>query len=225
VSSLARKLMDSGAVVNNPTIDYLGTAVTTTNASSYTYTVNTGPEDPDRYILIGIATTGAGSLSLTSITIDGNPATILVTCTYQGNLRTAFAHLLVPTGTSSTVVVTTSGTAVCMGIVGYSITGGFAGYTTQNNSATVDDTGTSFSVTHPTVVNKDRIMTIGRCGTGVTNVTWTNSVEDFDVLVETSQVRMAGGTASISSGASNYVITAALNASSTMRLSSVRYYA
>lgn len=207
-------------------VAYIGTAIDTSNSLSYTFSSQSiGTPSADRYVVVGLACVTSGTAVLSGVTIGGAAADLLAQSTYQGNLRSALLHRLVPTGTTANIVVTLTGGgfAQCMGLAIWNVTGNWSGVSGEDNSATSDDSGTVFTVTHPTVLANDKIITIGRTGSSATT-SWTNAVEDFDLLVESNQARMTGATSDIVADASNYVITGTLSGSQTLRLSSARYY-
>lgn len=209
-------------------VTYQSSNLDTAGRLTYTFTNQAiGTASSDRYVVVGIATvtvsTTAASATLTNIQVNGTSTTIAAQATFNSNIRSALGYLNVTAGTTANIVINITGTAQCMGLAVWTVTGPFNGVSGASNSSVVDDSGTVFTVTHPTVAPGNKIITIGRTGSAATT-TWTNAVEDFDFLIENNQARTSGATSNIVSGASNYTITATISTTQTMRLSSARFY-
>lgn len=96
------------------------------NLSSYSFaSLSTGTAASDRYVLIGVAgKDNATNFSWTSLTIDGNSATELIdSANTSSTVQAGFYILAVPTGTSSTIVVTPSEALTSASVCSWSITG------------------------------------------------------------------------------------------------------
>lgn len=168
------------------TVTFLQTAVSSANATTYTFSAqNLGTAAADRNIVV-CATgqdTGSAAKSISSITVQGITASIAIQ--NQGNASntsmTAIAIVNVPTGTTGDVVVTFSEAFANCGISLFHIVG--MGSTTPNhtNSTDLDNTAVSVNVNAGGVV-------IGCGATSSSNPTstWTNLTEVADISREAS---------------------------------------
>lgn len=147
------------------------------SASSATCTVSsvtTGTAQADRYVVVTVGAVGSVGNVITGVTCDGNAMTQVV-YVINSSSKAAIYILNVPTGTSSTIVVTFSGTisAIIVGV--YTATGLLSSTAVGTNSQTVDNTATNLT----TVANGFAI------GVAITNATstftWNNLSEDYDV--------------------------------------------
>jgi hypothetical protein len=87
-------------------ISFIDTAILTTNLTTYSFTgLDFGAAQDDRYI-IGVAVSGTASRSISSATIGGVTARVVVSAT-GGSARNAGIIIAnVPTGTSGAIAVT-----------------------------------------------------------------------------------------------------------------------
>lgn len=161
---------------------YIVTGVSSTNLSTYTFTsANIGTAAADRIVLVAITARGntAGNFTVGSVTIGGNAATVDST-TNAGNGRevSTFAYLLVPSGTTATIVVNFNGGTmdVCATHI-YNING--------QASNTPVGSAVSYSPA-PSAAPGTQTNGCAVCcvmGDTNTNYTWTNATEDYDTAL------------------------------------------
>lgn len=160
---------------------YVTTGVSSTNLSSYTFTnANIGPAAADRIVLVAITArdTGASNATVTSCTIGGNAATVdSTTNAVNGREVATFAYLLVPAGTTATIVVNFNTTMDVFALHVYNINGQASN--TPVGSA-VDGAG-ALSVSPGTQTNGCAVCCV--MGDTNTNYTWTNATEDYDTAL------------------------------------------
>jgi len=126
-------------------ITAVGSASNTSPSASQNFTgINFGPASSDRYISCGIYFRAVGVETFTSSTIGGIATTVLVSSLNNSDGNTSlgiFVIAPVPTGTSGTVNVTTSGAGLAKYIECWNITGLInAGVTTSTITSTIQNT-------------------------------------------------------------------------------------
>lgn len=180
----ARMLM--AATKKDLQLSFLSAYISSANAASYTYnTVSIGTPANDRYVIIAAyVVVGTGGINLTTVTLDGVTMTPIVTKTNSTSISLGFYGLLVPGGTTATVVVSASGTSSRSAIASYSMTGYNSTSSTGGTYGSVDNVGT-FNFTMPKVT--------GGCGlvcawgqTNSANTSWSGLTENYDTQPEAS---------------------------------------
>jgi hypothetical protein len=121
-ATVAGRASPPSAVYNAPIkLKFNGSAVLQLAQSTYTFNnVPIGAADDNRYVIIAV--NGASVLStgtIASVTVNGQAATIVYQATQSG-YTVGYAGILLPTGTTATVVVTFNGGAGTCGIGSYS---------------------------------------------------------------------------------------------------------
>jgi len=156
-----------------PTLNYRDHAYTITPSGSSSHTasgLSFGPAVGARYIVAAIGFTASSNLS--SVTIGGVAATILVTA--AANTRTAIAIAKVPTGTSGSVVIT--GTSlIASGISVYSLSYIRSASATDTAS---DSSGPTISLTTDADARGVIVATVASLITGTGS--WSNATVDFN---------------------------------------------
>lgn len=194
----------------NPTVTYVTTVGSSSNVFTYTFTgTSIGTASADRLVVV-CAMINARSVepySISSITIGGTAANIVVSSSLGRN--SAIGYLLVPTGTTATIVVNLSGS----GTPGRCIAGIFTvtGYTNavpEFVGSAYSDTNVA-SLTIPANVSSGAGLVaccyIGNNGTS--GGTWSSPlVEHYDAVTEstTFTIASAGG---LPRGITDVVIT------------------
>ena len=182
--------------------------VDTSNTDVYTFSgKDFGDAATDRYIVV---TTGApaSAQTLSSVTIGGVAATIVVQDDDDASAGIAIAA--VPTGTTGDIVVTWSGSMFSCGIGVYRLTG--------LQSATASATASDVTITSDAVEASLEIPA-GGCGIGYVywlssgtatrTASWTNLTENFDELTEGGTFdEMHSGAMSTTAGTSSRKATA-----------------
>lgn len=102
MSARRRSITYSGAL---PSIVYTDNDGQNTSASTHTFTSkNIGTADPTRFVIVGVGSLGGNAI--TGCTIGGNAATLVASSGGSGtNSYTRMFGLLVPSGTTATIVV------------------------------------------------------------------------------------------------------------------------
>lgn len=172
---------------NLPTTDITTTlrsvSTSTVDNTVYNHTgINIGTAAADRLVIVIAGGLRSGTArSISSINIGGTDGTIVAQQNGTGSGALAIAYRLVPTGTTTDVIVTYSGTMDRAGIVAYTITGQASNTPTDtfnvsgngNVSSTIDVLagGTAFG---------------GYYGQDVASVVWSGINEDNDFVIESS---------------------------------------
>lgn len=187
-----------GSFANGQSLSYLGTATEPAGLTTYTFSSQSlGTAAADRYIVVGAATRQTGGLTLSSVTVGGVSATIVVQQN-NGDGTTGLAIAAVPSGTTGDIVVTWSGASARCAIVFYRLTGLDSATPTDTDSDTATDP--SFTLT------KAAGPTIGitSVSSGSLSCSWTNLTENADSEIES----MDYSSASEESTAGDSTITA-----------------
>lgn len=197
----ALMLATSGGV--DATIVYTDHAEDTSDATTYTFTTRAiGTAATNRYVVAAIGLANSPVPTISSVTIGGVSATLVVqtTGTFE---RTAFWIAAVPTGTTATVVVNCAASIRCS-------IGLWALY--DLNSATATDTDSSASSTG--TVNLD--ISAGGVAIGYSNTftsatartfTWTNLTEGFDVAYDGNNQSVTGASAAFAAAQTGLALT------------------
>jgi hypothetical protein len=177
---------------NAVSTSFLAANTDATDTNTYSFASQSmGAVENYRRSVVGVWFRGAGSLSISSVTLGGQTMSLIGTAgvntgggntTYTGwfGLNTGVGTALAAS-TSATVVVSLSGTASRAGIANYRVI-------KAGTNLTATDTATS-TVDDPTVQIDSQaggsIMGIfGTSDSAAGNITWTNLTEDFDADVE-----------------------------------------
>jgi len=109
-----------------PIVTYIGTASATNDSTSYSFpSQSIGDEAADRLVIVAVNAHGTANndCTIASVTILGSAATLHVAPSGTGARASGIASRLVPTGTSGTIAVTTTGTAGAIRIFILTMTG------------------------------------------------------------------------------------------------------
>ena len=173
-------------------LTFLGTYAIDTNSTGFTIPgVSIGPPASNRTIIVAAYNERA---AVTGVTIGGVSATVDVVHTPGGsnNAGLAFAHAVVPTGTTASVDVTAPGVSLHHAVAVWSIPGTL---TLVDSDSIQYSTGGDCTLTLTTVVGGLALAVA--CGNrGGTTATWAGITEDFDFTamgVETGH--FSGGSA------------------------------
>jgi hypothetical protein len=205
-------LASSGGGGTVSSVEYGSSANSSANASTYTFSGLTfGAASETRYIAAAVAWRSAGNTNdISSVTIGGVTATLVGKARNIGGTNgVSGAHIYiaaVPTGTTGTVVVSLSETAVRAGVSVYALDG-LDGATAS--ATAIDDTGTSAlsaTINPPADAHAIGILFHGISGSRMSsahgdlsagsqsvnasisgsNATWTGLTEDYDFLLEST---------------------------------------
>jgi hypothetical protein len=153
--------------------------------STYTFTnANIGAEAGDRYVVVVFGTHGLAGRTVSSITIGGNAATIHANSTHNipGNSThiAVIAGLLVPSGTTATMVINLSGTAARCWCFVYALHG--LASTTQTAAATEGQNAGAGDTISDTIDIPSAGILITAITSGATLGThsWSGATEDSD---------------------------------------------
>ena len=181
------------------TISFSDSSISTTNATTYSFTAqNTGTASSDRVLIVGAvgrATVTSGTVS--AITIDGAAAATIVSVGADDTTNSRCANLRAlsfSTGTTATIEVTFNRAMVRAGIGIWSMIGTNGATTVFGNNTATTANPTSAAVTIPANGGA-----VGICfSTDASGRVWTGLDEDFDDDLEGQS----------SSGAHKNVVTA-----------------
>lgn len=194
-------------------LTFLQSTSSATDASEYTFSSqNLGDAAADRYIIVAVGSRDSGttSQSISSVTVGGVSATIVV---QQRNSATntdvaGLAIAAVPNGTTGDVIVTFSETMLRCSIALYRATG--------LSSATPTDNGSS-TATAPTYAIDVLAggFAIGTANSGVNSgtATWTNLTEDYDALVTGEYLNYTGASDTFETEQTNLAVTCTFTSS------------
>jgi len=195
---------------------YNSPATSGANQNIYTFSgVGIGAAGPSRLVVIGVAANDqAAGRAVTGVTIGGVSAIEGYLSNYQasGTQVTAFYYLNVPAGTTTEVVVTTTGMENC-GIASWSI------YGAKNQSPAVTNVGNATSTTtlnaNLAIAKPSICLSLGNIRSGTNRTfSWTGVSENFDSNIESGNATYSGasiqdetaGTTSISATSSGAVV-------------------
>jgi hypothetical protein len=168
-------------------VSYIGSTQNTSNLSSYTFSnVSIGTASADRIVVVGGGgpNSAAGSL-VSSITIGGNTATVH---TQASASQSWLASLLVPTGTTATIVVNYGNTKLNCTIFVWTIT---RAKSTTPNSASTAETTTSASINLNGQAGAVGCAVVFSPAGGT--YTWTGLTENADLDAEGRRISSASG--------------------------------
>lgn len=166
-----------------------------TDASSYSFATQAiGTATADRIIAVGVSIQSLAVRTISTLSIAGNNAAVqssIDAVTGGQTVLGAIYSLLVPTGTTATIVVTPSGACVRCAITVWALYN-CASATAVNatNSAVVNSSslGASLTTLPGGVALGYCCHTINGGGT-LGNLTWTNLTEDVDETYESANVK------------------------------------
>lgn len=179
-----------------PVLTALGATIDGSNTSNYSHTgVSFGVASSGRYLyfLAGGQSSSAATRTISSATIGGVTATVLAEIGDSGSGNDTHCALIaaaVPTGTSGTVAINYSGSALNNAIYGWAITGLKNPLTPE---ATPTDTDNAIDVDVNTL--RDGIVIGGAFSGQNVAFTTTGLTEDYDNTVDNSR-RLAAASAS-----------------------------
>ena len=157
--------------------------IDTTDAASYSFASQPiGTASASRRVVVAIGWAAATAITLSSVTIGGVSATIDADSgNATGNRRVYFASAVVPTGTTATVAVTLSATAVRIGIGLWTLSGGSP---TGQTAAVLNAASGTLTVTTAT---NDVVLAAGFASHTANSITttWTGATERYDGQIET----------------------------------------
>lgn len=188
----SREQVSAGAAAVNITLT--DSSVDATDQTTYTFASQSfGATAADRKIVVGVGARGSGNFTISSVTIGGVTATLVVNSSSGLQDQAALYIADVPTGTTGSVVIVLSTGILRCGIGVWRMIGAA--------SSTPTDTG--ISAADPATTT----LTISANGSGVgygiqidatSTATWTGLNEDFDEVIEAT-ITQSG--ASLNSGA------------------------
>lgn len=178
-----------------PTYTYNTRSLDTSDATTYTYTnLNIGTAAVDRFVIVTITSRGGSVTTITSVTIGGNAATQLafVNSGVSGGYAAIYG-LLVPTGTTATVVVTQSALTLDCLVSSYSLYG--LSSTTPYATATAGNSLPTLTVNANTV--KDAIIIgVSQFGSNTAATqAWSGLTQRWEEIGEATRIRWAGADA------------------------------
>jgi hypothetical protein len=178
------------------------------NQQTYTFTgIDIGAASSDRHVVVIIGG-GANSRTVSSVTVNGQPCTVVATTTFSvRDAGMAITDSPVTSGTTATIVVTWSGSNNRCHIGTYAVTG--------LQSTTPTDTGIDSGTGTPS--NRSTTLDISAGGIGIGlfvnssgsagSTTWGGLTEDFD-LAGDGTICFSGASLESSSAQTGLSITA-----------------
>lgn len=166
-------------------ISFIGTAAQTRNASTYTFSdVAMGDEAADRYIVVGMA--GFGNHTVDSVTVAGEPATQVVSVVNSNNnARSSLYIIALPSGTTSTIVISLNGAPTNYGIAVWRLTG-IADLTPHATASAGGVLAMPIDVSLAVPAGGIAIG-YGHTGSSVIVNTWSGIDQEFDSLIESNK--------------------------------------
>lgn len=193
-------------------ITFTDSGVDGTDAASYTFSSKSiGTAAADRYVLVSVFARGGDTFTF-SMTIGGSSATEELTVLNSGSAfnRGSLFKLLVTSGTTADVVVTTSASVFRCGIDVYTLTGSDGALSDSFTSTADDGTGTIDCPANGSIVAG------GGCGSNVT-CAWTGLTEDDDQQIAGETSRISSASDDFASAQSGLTVTADWDAPATGR--------
>ncbi len=137
-----------------------GSAEDTSNATIYTFTGQPiGTADTARFVVVGVAMVGTAARTVSTLTIGGISASKLTAAGVQnGNTDLEFWGVVVPTGTTATVVMTASGACTRCAIFIWALTN----YTGNPAPVVASDTTLDQTIASPSVYSTTIAVKAGR---------------------------------------------------------------
>jgi hypothetical protein len=185
-------------------VTYIDSHSTGTDASSHTYaSVSIGTASADRLVVVAAID---DPRNISGVTIGGNAAAQLRDAQAGGSGNSAdMWGLVVPTGTTATIVVSYSGGNASRGAIGiWTVTGHDPAQLPYDSAAyTGNGTGGTMQLD---VVADGAIIAAGYSVSDPA-FSWTGITEDFEINVESSANHASGASATTGSTQSNYSVT------------------
>lgn len=173
-----------GKAVNT---SYIGTASSGTSASSFTFSSQSiGTADTNRIVFVAVGATGNSGVTVSSVTIGGNNATLVNSGSIGFGTMTC-AYLVVPSGTTATIVANFSGSQNRCAIDVYAI---YNAKTTPYDTALTQQSATSSTITNNVDIprNATCIYTYV-AGGGYLASSYSSATEDYDGTIAGSTSR------------------------------------
>jgi len=164
-------------------VTYITGANVTTSGTTFTFSnLSIGAASSTRRVVVVVYANGSSVTDISSITIGGSAATIDVKTTAISNGPLAIASRAIASGTTATVVVSTTGTAARCRVEVYSCVGSILTPVVANSNSNRVASGTSVNTSISVVNGQAAIAGVGMVGTGASSQTIT-----FSSLTKDSQ--------------------------------------
>jgi hypothetical protein len=202
-----------------PAIAYLGNAETGGSASSWTFTSQPlGTPKARRRIILGVATQFANSAVPTSVTIDGTATTLHGTVSQANGAsfvdKVQFYSLLIPTGTTATVVVNASGTSTSSNVA-IAI---WAAYNLRNSAPTATSTSTGSPASLDlNVENKGIVAAMAHSAFSGSTYAWSGATSDFNLAASGSVYGRSGAHTAVTSAQTPLTLTCTYTGANAIR--------
>jgi hypothetical protein len=196
VTQLSGFMARTEAAASGPaSVTYITKVEDISNTSPYTFTgASIGSEAADRIVVVAVASEGTGgAITIDSVTIGGNAATLAVKNSTNGRTVAGIYYLAVPSGTTATIVVTISTGSPQRCVIGIWNVNGAASGTPYDTDTASNNTGGSTTTTLSGLDFADN--SVGICcsthGDGGA-VSWTNATERYDTATAEGNHRASG---------------------------------
>lgn len=171
------------------TITFAGSASDVANATNYSFSsVAIGTASSDRIVIVGVVLSSASAgapRTTSSVTVGGISATKIVERVNTDRESVSIWAAQVPTGTTATIAVNTSGSEGRAGVITWAMTGksSVAAFATAFDSNTSSDPNATIDI--PANGAAVAVATVGQN----TSTTWTGLTERHDSSVESVSVQ------------------------------------
>ena len=162
-----------------PVVTFTDSASSTVDAASYSFASRAiGTADANRYVVVLACFVRGAAVTISSVTIGGVTATQLAQSNVDANRALGIYILPVAAGSTATIVVNTSATAVRGAIGVWSLVGQIEEAVVASSTTTTDAGSMNLAVS-----TKDVLFAVSTAASSG-SCTWTGVTEGFDLLVE-----------------------------------------
>lgn len=206
--SLHHRLRGSGSPVPSVvTSAYVGGTNITSSGTTFTFTNHAiGTADANRKVVVVAYPNGSSVTDISGVTIGGNAANQDVKLTSISNGPIGIYSLAVASGTTATIVVSTTGTAARCRIEVYTVTGNLAVPTILDTGTGYHASFTSVSDTLTTAPGTAIIAGMGINGSSGGTLSWTGVTKDNEDSTGSALRDMSVGHADVPVATSTTVI-------------------
>lgn len=203
IASLLALLMAGGASGNTATAAYVGGTNVTISGTSFTFTNHAiGTANANRKVVVAAYPNGSSVTDISGVTIGGNAAAQDVKLTSISNGPIGIYSLAVASGTTATIVVSTTGTATRCRIEVYTVTGSASIPAKLDDGQGYTAAGTSVNDTVTVATGAAVIAGMGVRGTDANTLSWTNLTKDSENNTGESVRDMSVASTNVASGSS-----------------------
>lgn len=223
--SLHHRLRAVGVVggSNTATVAYVTGTNNTTSGTSFTFNSHSiGTANANRRVVVVAYANGSSVTDISGVTIGGNAATLdkKITSISAGPL--AIYSLPVASGTTATIVVSTTGTASRCRIEVYTVTGDISIPAKLDDGDGYTASGTSVNDTLTVAAGAAVVAGMGVNDTDANTLSWTNLTENSENNTGSTVRDMSVASTNVASG-SSLSVTATSSASTALGMVAASY--